>query len=277
MTNNITSFNKLLDLGQKHEKLAEVRSKYSAPKGKERSKVPDLAYDDKTVKAKIAAVTETVTASVDTSQAEEVLENTPTRGKRKPKGRGKQAKTEELAALSTPGDQNQQAQQRQQQGSQQQRQTQQQRVSQQQQPRSQPQQQTQPIMQPMASQPYPWFPNTFPDPNYFAQMMQQWNHGSIPSMQFSRSQNNNQNNSQNNSQDNTRRPKSNKPRFPAHCVLCQDTNHRTLQCPQLNKRDICLLCGKIGVRYTNCSCPVATQYRAGNAQLGTGQAPTTSS
>ena len=58
-----------MDLGQKHEKLAEIRNKYS-PKTKDKSKVRDLACDEKTIKAKIAAVTEPVNASVNVPKTE---------------------------------------------------------------------------------------------------------------------------------------------------------------------------------------------------------------
>ena len=55
-THSIENFKTLLSLGKKHEKAVEIRSRYVAPKPKDKSIMPELAYEEKPAKTKIAAI-----------------------------------------------------------------------------------------------------------------------------------------------------------------------------------------------------------------------------
>ena len=283
-TNEITDFKTLLELGKKYEQATEIRLRYTAPKTKDKMIMPEVAYEEKSTKTKIAAIQTSSDTPTPVSNTENAAKGKGgKKGKKKAQNKDNDTK-EDMAAIATAGNNNhnnqqqkpaQQTQNQQQQQNSQQPQNQQQNFQpMQQQPRPRRQNNVQGGFQQQANLPfYPRMPGmpqftTYPpqqnfDPYYVNQ--NQWQNNYRPRQQYNAPR-------QNYSQQYQRTP------FSGNCTLCSQIGHKARACPQLGNRLVCFGCGTLDVTFPNCpSCLAKKNQAMGNWQQEGASAPTTSS
>ena len=280
-TNTITDIKTLLELGKKYEQTTEIRLRYTAPKTKDKMIMPEGAYEEKSVKTKIATIqTPSETQTTDTTAQTVASVKGGKKGKKKSQVKQNEQK-EDMAAIDTAGNNNAQQpkqQPAQQVQTQQQQQNQQQGLQQmQQQPRPRRQNNVQlgsGGFQQQAN--LPFYPRTPGEPQFTTNPLQQYFNP------YYANQNQWQNNYRPRQQYNA--PRQNYPQqyirtpFSCNSTLCSQVGHKARACLQLEDRLVCFRCGTLDVTFPYCpSCLAKKNQAMANWQTEAAGAPTTSS